>query len=294
MKKQIKDRIIGYILLTVMYIVAFFTGLLVYDMFEIHLLLKVLLMTVSATLVIFLFSCMLKNSSVYDPYWSVFPIITAVMLYDMGKATHPLAILMLVLIILWGIRLTLNWAYTFKGLDYEDWRYTKFRTEHPKLWPILNLFGIHMFPTLVTYLLMLAPICFFDTVNNGTITTQFNLSSILSIIIMITALIIELLADLQSHIHRKKYPKTLINIGLWKVSRHPNYFGEIVFWFGAYLLLISINNNMWILFLGPLVNLLMFVFVSIPMMEKRLMNKYPEYQTYQKTVNVLIPIKKKQ
>ena len=294
MKKQIKDRIIGYILLTVMYIVAFFTGQLIYDMFEIHLLLKVLLMTVSATLVIFLFSCMLQNSSVYDPYWSVFPIITAVMLFDMGKVTHPLSILMLVLIILWGIRLTLNWAYTFKGLDYEDWRYTKFRNEHPKLWPLLNLLGIHMFPTLVTYLLMLAPICFFDTVNNGTITNQFNLSSILSIIIMLAALIIELLADLQSHIHRKKYPKTLINIGLWKVSRHPNYFGEIIFWFGAYLLLISINSNMWILFLGPLVNLLMFVFVSIPMMEKRLMNKYPEYQTYQKTVNVLIPLKKKQ
>ena len=205
MKKQIKDRIIGYILLAVMYIVAFFTGLLVYDMFEIHLLLKVLLMTVSSTLVIFLFSCMLQNSSVYDPYWSVFPIITAVILYDMGKTTHPLSILMLVLIILWGIRLTLNWAYTFKGLDYEDWRYTKFRTEHPKLWPILNLFGIHMFPTVVTYLLMLAPICFFDAVNNGTITTQFNLSSILSIIIMLVAIVIELLADLQSHIHRKKH-----------------------------------------------------------------------------------------
>ena len=294
MKKQIKDRIIGYILLTVMYIVAFFTGLLVYDMFEIHLLLKVLLMTVSSTLVIFLFSCMLQNSSVYDPYWSVFPIITAVMLYDMGETTHPLSILMLVLIILWGIRLTLNWAYTFKGLDHEDWRYTKFRTEHPKLWPILNLFGIHLFPTIVTYLLMLAPICFFDSVNNGTITTQFNLSSILSIIIMLVAIIIELLADLQSHIHRNKYPKTIINTGLWKVSRHPNYFGEIIFWFGAYLLLISINDNMWILFLGPLVNLLMFVFISIPMMEKRLMNKYPEYQTYQKTVNVLIPLKKKQ
>ena len=294
MKKQIKDRIIGYILLTVMYIVAFFTGLLVYDMFEIHLLLKVLLMTVSSTLVIFLFSCMLQNSSVYDPYWSVFPIITAVKLYDMGETTHPLSILMLVLIILWGIRLTLNWAYTFKGLDYEDWRYTKFRTEHPKLWPILNLFGIHLFPTIVTYLLMLAPICFFDSVNNGTITTQFNLSSILSIIIMLVAINIELLADLQSHIHRNKYPKTIINTGLWKVSRHPNYFGEIIFWFGAYLLLISINDNMWILFLGPLVNLLMFVFISIPMMEKRLMNKYPEYQTYQKTVNVLIPLKKKQ
>ena len=294
MKKQIKDRIIGYILLTVMYIVAFFTGLLVYDMFEIHLLLKVLLMTVSSTLVIFLFSCMLQNSSVYDPYWSVFPIITAVMLYDTGKTTHPLSILMLVLIILWGIRLTLNWAYTFKGLDYEDWRYTKFRMEHPKLWPILNLFGIHMFPTVVTYLLMLAPICFFDAVNNGTITTQFNLSSILSIVIMLVAIIIELLADLQSHIHRNKHPKTLINTGLWKVSRHPNYFGEIIFWFGAYLLLISINNNMWILFLGPLVNLLMFVFISIPMMEKRLMNKYPEYKTYQQTTNVLIPLKKKQ
>ena len=72
------------------------------------------------------------------------------------------------------------------------------------------------------------------------------------------------------------------------------YFSEIIFWFGTFLLLVSINSKMWVLFLGPLLNLLMFVFVSIPLMEKRLMKKYPEYAEYQKNINVLIPLKKKQ
>ncbi|MBR2891752.1 MAG: DUF1295 domain-containing protein [Bacilli bacterium] len=295
MKKEFNDRTLGYLLITVMYIVAFFTGLILYDLIDgIHILLRVLIMTVSSTFVLFLFSSLISNSSVYDPYWSVFPVVTAFLLYDYGGEAHPLSKLMLVFIFIWGLRLTANWAYTFKGLEYEDWRYTKFRTAHPKLWPIINLFGIHMFPTVVTYLLMLAPIEFFETVNKGTVTNQFNVSSILAILVMAVAIIIEFLADIQSHIHRRRHPKTIINTGLWKVSRHPNYFGEIAFWFGTYLLLISLNTSMWVLFLGPLVNLLMFVFVSIPMMEKRMMKKYPEYLEYQKNTNVLIPLKKKQ
>lgn len=295
MKKQFNDRTLGYLIITVMYIVAFFVGLLMYDLLEEqHLLLRILIFTITSTLVIFLFSITITNSSVYDPYWSVFPVVTSFLLYDYGGDAHPLAILMLVFIFIWGFRLTANWAFTFKGLEYEDWRYVKFREKHPKLWTLINLFGIHMMPTIITYGLMLAPIEFFETVNKGLATNQFNISSILSIIIMASALIIETVSDIQSHIHRIKHPNTLVKTGFWKVSRHPNYFGEIMFWFGTFLLLISINSKMWVLFLGPLLNLLMFVFISIPLMEKRLMKKYPEYKEYQKTTNVLIPMKKKQ
>ncbi len=295
MKKQITERIIGYLIIAVIYLIAFFNGLKLFDLLEdLHLLLRFLIMTTFTTVVIFVFSLIFKNASIYDPYWSVLPMVISLKLFNIGLEIHPLSILMLGLIELWGLRLTINWAYSFKGLHKEDWRYTKFRTEHPKLFPLISLFGIHLFPTLVVYLLMMSPIQFFSVVNNGAVTNQFNISSVISVIIMVGAIVIEMIADIQSHYFRKKHPGEFIKIGLWKVSRHPNYFGEMTFWFGAYLLLISMCPNLWVLVLGPLVNLLMFAFISIPLMEKRMLKKYPEYEEYKKTTNVLIPLKNKE
>ena len=139
---------------------------------------------------------------------------------------------------------------------------------------------------------MLPTVAYFEAVNNGLMTNDFSLSSILAIIISVLGILFELIADIQSSYYRKKYPNQILDKGLWKRSRHPNYFGEIIFWFGIFLLMLSIRENYWVLVLGPLVNLLMFSFISIPMMEKRLLKKYPEYRTYIETTNVLLPIKK--
>ena len=231
---------------------------------DISLLIRVLVMTCVSTIILWIFSTLFKNSSVYDPYWSVLPMVITPFVFTYGKEVHPTAYIMVALIELWGLRLTLNWAIRFKGLKHEDWRYTKYREKYPKMFPLINLFGIHMMPTIIVYLLMLAPIEYFDTVNNGLMTDQFNVSTIIAILISLFAIIIECIADAQSSYYRKKYPNKILDKGLWKVSRHPNYFGEIVFWFGLYLILISINSTMWILFLGPLVNLLLSIVTSKP------------------------------
>ena len=139
---------------------------------------------------------------------------------------------------------------------------------------------------------MLPTAAYFDAVNNGLATNNFNLSSILAIVIALAGILFELVSDIQSGYYRKKYPNQILDKGLWKKSRHPNYFGEIIFWFGIFLLMLSIRDNYWVLVLGPIVNLLMFSFISIPLMEKRLLKKYPAYKEYAEKTNVLLPIKK--
>jgi steroid 5-alpha reductase family enzyme len=78
-----------------------------------------------ATIIIFIFSIAFKNASFYDPYWSVAPI--AIVWYWNAQGSHQCSLmnlLFMVAFIVWGIRLTLNWARGWKGLHHEDWRYT--------------------------------------------------------------------------------------------------------------------------------------------------------------------------
>ena len=111
-----------------------------------------LLADVAATVFVWIMGLVYKNVSVYDPYWSVAPpvMFTAWAIFK-GCWTVPV-ILLLIAVWYWGIRLTGNWAYTFKGLGHEDWRYTRYReTQPPFLFHITNFFGLNMMPTVLVF-----------------------------------------------------------------------------------------------------------------------------------------------
>ena len=106
-----------------------------------------------ATLVIFGWSVAYDNSSFYDAYWSVIP--PAVVVYWISLAEPGVVpfrtTLVLLVVWLWGIRLTMNWARGWTGLDHEDWRYVDFREQFPKTYWLVSLGGIHFFPTLIVF-----------------------------------------------------------------------------------------------------------------------------------------------
>ena len=129
------------------------------------------------------------------------------------------ALLILVSVTYWGIRLTANWAYTFGGLGIQDWRYTKYRNETGKLYPFVNFTGIHMMPTLIVYL------CTLPAVFVTTSEVNANIGSMAGTAVCVGAATLQLFADVQMHKYRKSGRKGLIRTGLWKNSRHPNYLG---------------------------------------------------------------------
>lgn len=282
------NQIISQLALIVIYIISFLLGFLVFHFVECNLLLRILIMDVVTTIVLFLFSTVLKNASVYDPYWSVFPVVISIFLMVYLKSYNIITYIVVALIVLWGVRLTLNCLYRFKDLNHIDWRYEHFRLKHPKLWPLINLTGIHLFPTLVVYLCMMPVISLINAAGYG----AFNLSSILGILVAAVGIVLELVCDIQLHYYKKKYPNKLITFGLRKKSRHPNYLGEILFWFGIFLFMLSLMENMWVLCLGPILNLLMFSLISIPLMDKHMLESFPEYKEYMEKTNPLLPLKK--
>jgi len=291
---QIKGLIINSALYLLAIGVAILVGYFLYDyLIKIDRLLLVLVTDIIATLVIFIASTIFRNTSLYDPYWSFIPIVIAIYWFIVGLIEYeagPPQVVILVVVGMYGLRLTYNWIRSWEGLMHEDWRYVKFRKEKPKLFWFINLTGLQLMPTVVVFLgcIPLKP----AFINNIKIDNVFY---IIGLIIAVSAIFIEAIADEQQYAFRKKkQPGELLNVGLWGFSRHPNYFGEISFWWGIYFLgLAGDTSSWWWMIAGPIAMVILFLFVSIPMMEKRLKERYPDYEEYQKRVSMLIPWFKK-
>jgi steroid 5-alpha reductase family enzyme len=253
-----------------------------------HILWKILIADVIGTVVVFVFSVIFNNSSMYDPYWSVQPVVIAVFLARPLAALNALEMTVLVLVFLYGLRLTLNFYRGWPGLKHEDWRYRDFRKNFPKLYWIVSFLGIHLFPTIMVFLACMSMVHIFRGPGININTWFF-----VGLLTMIVAIGLPLIADEQMRRFRLKPENKgkLMREGLWKYSRHPNYLGEIMTWWGLYFFSLSAGYGQWWMIAGPLTVTLMFIFISIPMLEKRELEKRPEYKDYRKEVPVLIPFK---
>lgn len=208
----------------------------------------------------------------------------------------------------YAIRLTLNFFQTWEGLSSQDWRYTSLTkkiestlSEYPKLIPLAinfsQFFGFLIFPTIVTHLAESSLFYISES--------KMPLSPLdfIGMAISLCSVGISFLAD--SHLHmfnKRKDEGDVLDVGLWSISRHPNYLGELGFWWGMWLVgcstdlrIISletsqdvlwqnlgklifgifgfaefkfIGNWFWMM-IGPLSITFMFLYVSIPLIEER-------------------------
>ena len=248
--------------------------------------LALLLADVLATIVVWAFGLLYENVSVYDPYWSVFPPV-AFMLWAFYTGVWSIpVILLLVASWYWGWRLTRNWAITFKGIGHEDWRYTKYRDRHPLVFHTINLFGLNMMPTLVVFAAMLPGLKLFEIINPKFEIINYCFLAI-GFIVCIASATIQLIADKQSHDFRAAHPGQVCNVGLWKHGRHPNYFGEIQFWWGIWIMYASIYG--FDVYIGGAIAMTaLFVGISVPLMEKRQLANKPDYAAYRKQTRMFI------
>jgi steroid 5-alpha reductase family enzyme len=243
---------------------------------------------VLATLVVFIFSRAYRNSSFYDAYWSAIPPLLLVYWWAAG----PLGLdslrcwLVTIVVMYWAVRLTGNWVYSFPGLHHEDWRYPMLRESAGRWEFVADLFAIHLIPTVQVFLGMLPVYVAVTTPGPG-----LGWLSWIAFGVGIAAVTLELVADTQMHrFVRDKQPGSVMNRGLWAWSRHPNYFGEISFWFALALFgVAAAPAAAWWLFVGVVAMVAMFLGASIPMMEKRSLQRRPQYQDVIDRVPMLIP-----
>ena len=284
MNKLKQSRAASFIAVALVYIIATVVGVTVYRVLAIDLWLSLLIADVAATVATFVFSLIFQNASVYDPYWSVQPPVILVA-FAIGKELTSLGVLLLVVIGFWAIRLTANWAYTFANLNHQDWRYTMLNEKTGIFYPVINFVGIHMVPTLVVYGCILPAVY---AVRQG---LEANVASVLFLCLSFGAAVMQGIADIEMHQYRKNREGAFIRVGLWKYSRHPNYLGEILMWWGVALSVICAAPSAYYLAAGAIANTVLFFAVSIPMADGRQSHK-EGFSEYKKQTRMLLPIKK--
>ena len=100
---------------------------------------------------------------------------------------------------------------------------------------------------------------------------------------------IQLAADTQMTAHRDSSISAHIETGLWRYSRHPNYFGEVSFWWGIFIMQMGTAPDFLFSCAGALLITLLFLFISIPMMEKHVSERHEGYDEYKSKVSILVP-----
>lgn len=280
----------GLLILLVTYIVAFIVGWVVYKLFIPNMseLLAIFLGNVAGTIITWFSGVLFKTASTYDPYWSVqTPVIYLCLMIKTGNFNVG-TILYFVFIMIWAIRLTGNFIKTFHDISYIDWRYAMIRDKSGKLYQLVNLVGICMVPTCIVYAGSIPSLLY---VLNG---NTFNVLSIIGMLVMLLGPTLEFLADTTMHkFNAKKENRELMcREGIWKYSRHPNYLGEMTFWYGVALYYILPNLHHWYFIFCAVIVTIMFLTISIPMADKNLKGMKPNYEEYRKATRMLLPIKK--
>jgi steroid 5-alpha reductase family enzyme len=282
-----RSRVDSFGLVTLAYLVALAAGLWVLSFSDgSRPLLALFAADVVATLVIFAFSIQLDNGSTYDPYWSVVPPLFALYWLGFGEdAVGTRQVVVTTLVFVWAIRLTWNWARGWPGLHHEDWRYEMLYSETPLPKWVVSLLGIHVFPTIQVFLGCLA---FVPALALGR--EALGLLDAIALVVTGGAILLETVADAQMRAFaRTKEPGDIMDQGLWGWCRHPNYLGELGFWWGLWLFAIAAADGWWWTVIGPLAMTAMFHWASIPMLDRRSVERRPGYAEHMGRANALIP-----
>ena len=291
MKKLFKSKSFGLIIMSTAYIIAIIASIVSFVLFEktnMNIILNVFISDVIATFIIYIFSLIFKTSSMYDPYWSVQSLVIFLCLLIKFNNFNPSNIIILIALTLYTIRVTGNFIIGFDSLSYIDWRYRMLKEKSGKLFQLVNFFGIMLFPTSVVFLASI-PFIYFASIE-----IPLYLAIIFSVLMLISVFL-ELISDYQmkKFIANRSDRSEVNRNGLWSFSRHPNYLGEITFWFMISIPLVIYDISFWWTLAGALINLLMFLFISIPMEERHFLDYKPEYLDYKKEVSMLLILPKK-
>ncbi len=237
----------------------------------------------------FLISCLLHRNDIADIAWGLGFVFLSYVALSYNNSPSWSISLTACLTTVWGLRLS-GHIYLRNRNKNEDFRYAQWRQLWGKWFVIRSFLQVYLLQGILL-LLVLAPVAIFSG-----IATRVTISGwvLAGVVIWLTGFYFEAVGDWQlSRFLRSKPGKnTIMDQGLWKYTRHPNYFGEVTQWWGLWVMLTGTNASSslkLIALAGPATITVLILFVSgIPMLEKRYSND-PAYQRYAKRTSRFFP-----
>lgn len=230
-----------------------------------------------------LVSLALRNVNLVDSLWSLFFLAAAVTYASQQQEITPRAILVLTLVTVWALRLAAYLTLRNFGKP-EDRRYQAIRARHTPGFAWKSLYLIFLLQAGLAWLISLP---LFAAI---VATKPLGALDALASAIMLAGLIVETLADLQLR-RFKRDPANrgrVLDQGLWRYSRHPNYFGEALVWWGFGLMALS-AGAWWALVSPVLMTYLLLKVSGVPLLEQDMAQRNPAYRDYVARTSSFIP-----
>ncbi|MGA0877543.1 MAG: DUF1295 domain-containing protein [Ilumatobacteraceae bacterium] len=241
---------------------------------------------------LYIASQIVGNGSTFDAWWSVMPPAFAIWLAvvfdqaDEFTSDDQRRWLVAGCAVLWGLRLTANWAIGWPGLHHEDWRYRMLYEKTPMPRWAVSLTSVHLFPLIVVTLGSLPLVSIAASGDRR----DLGLWDLLALVAALTGVALEHFADVDlRRFNRTKSPGDVLDQGLWSRSRHPNYLGEMLWWWSLWFFALGADPDSWWTGIGALAMTIMFFTASIPIAEQRSAERRPGWEAYQQRTPMVLP-----
>lgn len=230
----------------------------------------------------FLIALAIKRNDIADIAWGLGFSTLALLVPHNSQLSQDLVIRLL--IVIWGVRLSYH-IYIRNISKEEDYRYRSWRLSWGKWFLLRSYLQIYMVQGLFMFLIA-TPIIIASTSQ----TPPLNWLYWLGIGVWIIGFIFESIGDMQlsEFLKKNKSKNTIMKQGLWKYTRHPNYFGEVAQWWGIFFI-VATQTYGYIAFISPITITILILGVSgIPMLEKKYEHNL-EFQRYKETTSAFFP-----
>lgn len=230
-------------------------------------------------------SLFLEDASIVDRFWGGgFALVALVSFSCMDRVT-PRALLLLALAVIWGLRLSLYLTWRNWGQG-EDYRYDAMRKRHGSRFVLISLFTVFLFQGLLTWIISL-PLQVGISAKDG----ELNLLDGIGVVFWMIGLVFESVGDFQLA-RFKANPANkgeVMNRGLWRYTRHPNYFGDALLWWGIYLVAATAPYGAYTILSPALMTFLLMRVSGVWLLEKKLRKTKPAYAAYAAQTNAFFP-----
>lgn len=233
---------------------------------------------------LFILALVLKKNDIVDIAWGLGFILTTGLLLILVPGYHLRRIIVSTLVLIWGFRLAIYIFLRSKGKK-EDFRYAQWKKDWGKHWIIRSYLQVFILQGF--FMLTIAYPLFLHTQNQQ---NAINYLDIIGILLWLTGFFFEAVGDTQMHLFKRDplNKGKIMDRGLWKYTRHPNYFGESAMWWGIFIITLNVEWG-WIAIFSPMIITLLLLKVSgIPLLEKKYATN-TEYREYIRKTSSFLP-----
>ena len=236
--------------------------------------------------VLWLVSLRLKNASIADIFWGFGFVLVCWLTFFRADGYVWRKLLICLLVTIWGLRLSIHIAWRNCGRP-EDRRYRVWRSEHGKDFWWVSLFTVFGIQGVLLWLISLVT----QAGQLSRTPDRMVWLDMLGLLLWMVGFYFEAVGDLQLSRFRSDPQNRgrVMQTGLWLYSRHPNYFGETLIWWGLFLITLSTPKSLWTIFSPMIITFLLLKVSGVTLLEKTMVDSRPEYRKYQNRTNAFFP-----